>query len=84
MKCCRSTPRCRACPARQMGNARVLRALGIEPEPPLPPHLSGIPASLHKYEPLLRRAWLEAGSERYSSPLSSSPSRARNSSSIIG
>ena len=36
-----------------------MRALGLQPEPRQPPHLSGIPPSLHKYEPLLRRAWLE-------------------------
>jgi hypothetical protein len=28
-------------------------------EPPLPPHLQGVPRSLHKYEPLLRKSWLE-------------------------
>jgi hypothetical protein len=26
---------------------------------PLPEHLAGVPACLHKYEPLLREAWLE-------------------------
>jgi hypothetical protein len=25
----------------------------------LPPHLRGVPPSLHKYEPLLRKTWLE-------------------------
>jgi hypothetical protein len=45
----------------------VLRALGLPVEPPLPPHLQGVPPSLHKYEPLLRKSWLErayARSER--------------------
>jgi hypothetical protein len=26
---------------------------------PLPDHLAGVPACLHKYEPLLQKAWLE-------------------------
>jgi hypothetical protein len=41
----------------------VLRSLGIAVGPPLPPHLRGVPPSLHKYEPLLKRAWLERVSE---------------------
>lgn len=57
--CCRSDPRCRNCPARKIEDERLLRALGIEPGPRLPAHLSGLPASLHKYEPLLRKAWVE-------------------------
>ena len=56
VKCCRSTPRCRDCPARKIDDHDLLRALGIPVEPPLPPHLQGVPPSLHKYEPLLRRA----------------------------
>ena len=56
MRCCRSTPRCRNCPARQVADERVLQAMGIQVEP-LPPHLRGVPLSLHKYEPLLRQAW---------------------------
>ena len=59
MKCCRSTPRCRDCPARKIADDRILRALGIPVEPPLPPHLKGVPPSLHKYEPLLRRSYEE-------------------------
>jgi hypothetical protein len=59
VKCCRSTPRCRYCPARRIADERILRALGIPLEPPLPPHLHGVPPSLHKYEPLLRRSWAE-------------------------
>jgi hypothetical protein len=59
VKCCRSTPRCRNCPARQIADERVLRALGLPVDPPLPPHLKGVPRSLHKYEPLLRKSWLE-------------------------
>jgi hypothetical protein len=30
--------------------------MGVQVEP-LPPHLRGVPPSLHKYEPLLRQAW---------------------------
>jgi len=56
MKCCNSTPRCRNCPARQVADERVLKAMGIQVEP-LPPHLRGVPPSLHKYEPLLLQAW---------------------------
>ena len=56
VKCCRSTPRCRDCPARKIADDQLLRALGIPVEAPLPPHLQGVPPSLHKYEPLLRRA----------------------------
>jgi hypothetical protein len=59
VKCCRSNPRCRDCPARKIEDDRLLLALGIAPEPPLPAHLRGVPRSLHKYEPLLRRAWNE-------------------------
>jgi hypothetical protein len=59
VKCCRSNPRCRDCPARKIEDDRLLLALGIAPEPPLPIHLRGVPRSLHKYEPLLRRAWEE-------------------------
>jgi hypothetical protein len=57
--CCRSTPRCRDCPARKIVDDQVLRALGIPVDEPLPPHLRGLPRSLHKYEPLLKRAWVE-------------------------
>jgi hypothetical protein len=59
MKCCRSTPRCRDCPARKISDDEILRALGLPVEPPLPEHLRGLPPSLHKYEPLLRRAYEE-------------------------
>jgi hypothetical protein len=59
VKCCRSNPRCRNCPARRVDDERLLRAFGIEPGPRLPAHLSGLPASLHKYEPLLRKSWIE-------------------------
>jgi hypothetical protein len=41
-----------------VNDERVLRAMGIEIEP-LPPHLKGVPPSLHKYEPLLKKTWLE-------------------------
>jgi hypothetical protein len=59
VKCCRSTPRCRDCPARKPGDIELLRALGVPVEDDLPPHLRGVPRSLHKYEPLLRRTWTE-------------------------
>ena len=59
MKCCRSTPRCRDCPARKIADDQLLRGLGIPVEPPLPPHLVGVPRSLHKYEPLLKRTYAE-------------------------
>jgi hypothetical protein len=39
----------------------VLHAWGVEAGPAPPPHLAGVPRSLHKYEPLLRRAWLARG-----------------------
>jgi hypothetical protein len=57
VKCCRSTPRCRDCPARKIADDELLRALGIRVGPPLPDHLRGVPPSLHKYEPLLRRSY---------------------------
>ncbi len=57
VKCCRSEPRCRDCPARRISDDQVLRALGIPVEAPLPAHLRGVPQSLHKYEALLRRSW---------------------------
>jgi hypothetical protein len=50
-------PRCRDCPARKIADDQLLRALGIPVEPPLPPHLEGVPPSLHKYEPLLKRTY---------------------------
>lgn len=59
MKCCRSTPRCRDCPARKIADDELLRALGIPVAEPLPDHLRGVPLSLHKYEPLLRRSFEE-------------------------
>ena len=61
MKCCRSTPRCRDCPARKIADDELLRALGIPVAEPLPDHLRGVPLSLHKYEPLLRRSFEERG-----------------------
>jgi hypothetical protein len=63
VKCCRSTPRCRDCPARKIADDQLLRALGIPIEPPLPPHLEGVPPSLHKYEPLLKRTYAERVAE---------------------
>lgn len=60
-KCCRSTPRCRDCPARRPFDPSTwtgpseLIAL-ITPGTDLPTHLVGVPRCLHKYEPLLRRS----------------------------
>jgi hypothetical protein len=64
MNCCRSQPRCRACPLLLAKEMRELRELGAQAtRPDLPPHLAGVPECLHKYEPLLRQAWEErAGS----------------------
>ena len=53
-RCCRSTPRCRACPLRFAAELRDLRQ-ALERDADLPPHLRGVPACLHKYEPLLRQ-----------------------------
>ena len=38
------------------------RLLNLGPQglvDPLPDHLAGVPRCLHKYEPLLREAWLD-------------------------
>lgn len=64
MKCCRSEPRCRNCPARKLADDRVLRSLGVTVAPPLPAHLRGVPRSLHKYEPLLERSWRARQAQR--------------------
>lgn len=62
VKCCRSTPRCRDCPARRPSDpatltiAAELIALKRPATADLPGHLVGIPRCLHKYEPLFRRA----------------------------
>jgi hypothetical protein len=61
-KCCRSTPRCRDCPARRPADPSTLTlqaeliALVTPTAPDLPKHLVGVPRCLHKYEPLLRRS----------------------------
>jgi hypothetical protein len=52
-KCCGKRPRCRTCPLFLAREARDV----LPPLRSLPPHLDGVPRSLHKYEPLLRRAW---------------------------
>jgi hypothetical protein len=62
MKCCGSMPRCRACPVRFSAElARIEGGTGPEPA-----HLQGVPACLHKYEPLFRRTTEQ---ERAVSPL---------------
>jgi hypothetical protein len=57
-KCCRSTPRCRRCPVLFAADRRETLSLveSLQGGGDLPPHLEGVPACLHKYEPLLRRA----------------------------
>jgi hypothetical protein len=59
VKCCGSDPRCRDCPARKIQDDRLLLALGITPEAAPPAHLRGVPRSLHKYEPIFRKAWMQ-------------------------
>ncbi len=56
MRCCRSEPRCRACPLLLAKEMRELRELAAPEVDGVPPHLAGVPACLHKYEPLLREA----------------------------
>ena len=48
-------PRCRSCPLRFAAEMRDLRAR-LNPGADLPQHLEGVPACLHKYEPLFRRS----------------------------
>lgn len=62
IKCCRSTPRCRNCPARRPGSDPAaltvpaeLAALLTQRGGDVPEHLVGVPRCLHKYEPLFRR-----------------------------
>jgi hypothetical protein len=52
-RCCRANPRCRTCPFRFAEELRQANALG-KSRPDLPAYLAGVPACLHKYEPLLR------------------------------
>jgi hypothetical protein len=52
-KCCGSDPRCLTCPVRL---AAELRAIETPLVPNVPEHLVGVPACLHKYEPLFRGA----------------------------
>jgi hypothetical protein len=76
-KCCRSTPRCRDCPARRPADPSTLTlqaeliALVTPPTGDLPGHLVGVPRCLHKYEPLLRRS--ETGREAETQPVVSAP-----------
>jgi hypothetical protein len=53
MKCCGSSPRCRACPVRWSTELARLEGKAVAPAPA---HLAGVPSCLHKYEPLFRRA----------------------------
>jgi hypothetical protein len=53
MRCCRSEPRCRACPLMLHKELRDVRALGSPSLPAeLSPHLADLPQCLHKYGPL--------------------------------
>lgn len=53
MRCCRSEPRCRACPIMLHKELKDVRGLGLPPAGlELPPHLAGLPDCLHKYGPL--------------------------------
>lgn len=54
LRCCRSEPRCRACPLVLDRELRDVRALGSrDAVRDMPPHLAGLPECLHKYAPLL-------------------------------
>ena len=64
LKCCQSTPRCRDCPARRPADDELLVVLGMTAQPRLPEHLRGVPPSLHKYEPLLKRSFAERAGAR--------------------
>ncbi len=53
MRCCRSEPRCRACPIMLHKELREIGDLGVRGVgPDLPAHLAGLPECLHKYGPL--------------------------------
>lgn len=53
MRCCRSDPRCKACPIRLH---RELRELSTQAAGAVAPaHLAGVPECLHKYGPLFDR-----------------------------
>lgn len=52
-RCCRSEPRCRACPIMLNKELREIRELGLPGfGAELPAHLAGLPTCLHKYGPL--------------------------------
>ncbi|WDT94171.1 hypothetical protein JDY09_02655 [Thermoleophilum album] len=56
-RCCRSSPRCRDCPAlAQLELRDFVRSL-VPDEEVVPEHLRGVPRCLHRYEPLLRAAF---------------------------
>lgn len=51
--CCRSEPRCKACPIMFHKELREVRELvSAEASRAVPPHLAGLPECLHKYGPL--------------------------------
>jgi hypothetical protein len=60
-RCCRSTPRCRRCPVRVALERTPAGPTRIEARTPA--HMRGVPESLWKYEPLLRRSWEQRQSE---------------------
>jgi hypothetical protein len=61
-KCCRSNPRCKRCPVVLAQDRRaVLQLVG---RADVPAHLEGVPECLHRFEPLLRRAWEERQADK--------------------
>lgn len=59
IRCCRARPRCRRCPVLLATELREVERFA-RGDDQLPEHLRGVPASLHRYEPLLRRSWEQA------------------------
>jgi hypothetical protein len=54
-RCCRSVPRCRACPVWRVVDVVALEEL-VHSDEDVAPHLAGVPRCLHKYGPLLDEA----------------------------
>ena len=80
-KCCRSTPRCRDCPARRPTTDPAVLTIPAELVTLLKPkggdvpgHLAGVPRCLHKYEPLFRRRDAAEDAEAPAQALSAPPS----------
>jgi len=61
IRCCRSEPRCRACPIMRHKELREIRELGAPAAGrELPPHLAGLPECLHKYAPLFAEPFAQS------------------------